>query len=106
MGYCMSSDGRKTDENDLDIAQRFKGVKSLKSNAFCETKMVEDRQTREQYVLANVYTHNARHPDALSKEDALCLFDSLRKGKHLNTSTIWNVANSKQDFIFIVQEDM
>jgi len=56
--------------------------------------------------LNNIYTHSLKHPDAQTKPEATKLFETLRKGKHLNTSTVWQVGNSKLDFIYVVQEDL
>jgi len=34
------------------------------------------------------------------------LYETLRKGKNLNISTVWQVANSKLDLVYVVQENM
>ena len=68
--------------------------------------MVSDRQTREYFILHNVYSESLRHPNALKKEELLKLYETLRKGKHLNISTVWQVGNSKLDLVYVVQENM
>ena len=101
MGFCVSSEERK-ENTDIDISTKFQGIKSLKQSSMCESKLVADRQTKELFILTNVYTESTRHANALKKDEALRLFDSLRKGKHLNMVTIWQVANSKLEQIFVV----
>jgi hypothetical protein len=59
--------------------------------------LVEDRQTKELFILKNLFTESTNHKTALKKDVALRLFDTLRKGKHLNMATVWQVSNSKLD---------
>lgn len=106
MGFCVSSEERKDSPQELDIFNQYQGIKQISQTPLSETKLVADRQTRQLYFLHNVYSESSRHPNALKKEELIKLYETLRKGKHLNMSTVWQVGNSKLDLVYVVQESL
>lgn len=102
MGFCFSSEDRKEIQQELDINGQYQGMKQLSTGQNSESKLVTDRQTRETFILHNIYTHSEKHQYAMTKEDAFLLFDTLRKSKHLNIATVWQVGHSKLDMIYVV----
>jgi hypothetical protein len=102
MGLCVCSEDRKAGMPEFDIFTQYQGIKQISQNSHCETKLVADRQTREVFALHNVYSESPKHPNALEKEEVFNMFDTLRRWKHLNIASIWQVSHSKLDLVYVI----
>jgi serine/threonine protein kinase len=67
---------------------------------------VADRQTRELFTLHNVYCESPKHPNALPKDEVFKLYETLRRGKHLNIGSIWQASFSSLPLVYVIQENL